>query len=144
MIVPAKTRQRTGFTLVEMLVVIAIIGILLGLLLPAVQAAREAARRTQCVNHLKQIGLAIHQSHELLKHFPVNEINFSGGWFPDGPIDESQPRPPWPPNAAALVGIENHGGAWITEILPYIEEGVRSELRKINWSPTSEVGGMIS
>ena len=79
-------RSRRGFTLIELLVVIAIIAVLIALLLPAVQAAREAARRAQCVNNLKQMGLALHNYHQSISSFPlaqglgVTNLTTTGGW----------------------------------------------------------------
>src|SRR4051794_7660554 len=82
-----KRVSRRAFTLIELLVVIAIIAVLIALLLPAVQAAREAARRAQCVNNLKQMGLALHNYHSAINSFPMgsslNPWNVPGdadGW----------------------------------------------------------------
>lgn len=89
-------RARRGFTLVELLVVIAIIGILVALLLPAVQAAREAARRMQCTNNLKQIGLAVHNYENTHKELPPGGLTPKGG---------------------------SYGHSWWIRILPYMEQG---------------------
>ena len=84
-----RMRSRFGFTLIELLVVISIIAVLIALLLPAVQAAREAARRSQCINNLKQVGLALHNYHSTANTFPMgSSLHYNpgygviGGWAP--------------------------------------------------------------
>ena len=105
-------RPYSAFTLVELLVVIAIIGILVALLLPAVQAAREAARRTQCVNQIKQFTTGCLNHEATLKHFPT------GGWGWG-----------WVGDADRGFGIEQPGG-WVYNILPFIEEQAKHDLPK--------------
>ncbi|WP_010584247.1 DUF1559 domain-containing protein [Schlesneria paludicola] len=95
-------KRMSGFTLIELLVVIAIIAVLISLLLPAVQAAREAARRTQCKNNLKQLGLGLHNYHD-------NYLTFPPGW-----IDA-------PTRATANNPYASWG--WNAFILPYLDQG---------------------
>ena len=105
----AIKRKSSGFTLVELLVVIAIIGILVALLLPAVQAAREAARRTQCKNHLKQLGIASQLHVDTHKFFP------SGGWGD------------WWVGCPDMGCGKNQPGTWTYQLLSYIEESPAGE-----------------
>src|SRR5262245_32799955 len=93
--------RRSGFTLIELLVVIAIIGVLIALLLPAVQQAREAARRTQCANNLKQLGLAIHNYHDAHKIFPFGKGLDYRQTLPAAPV-----YPRWSAQALLLPFLE--------------------------------------
>src|SRR4051812_20626313 len=99
------SRLRAAFTLVEMLVVIAVIGLLVALLLPAVQSARESARRAQCSNNLRQIGIAMLNFHDSKQHFPAAYVSHAGGEM--GPPSEE-------------TGDAGPGWTCLFEILPYL------------------------
>jgi prepilin-type N-terminal cleavage/methylation domain-containing protein len=115
---PSRAR-RPAFTLVELLVVIAIIGVLVALLLPAVQAAREAARRAQCSNNLKQIGLAMQNYEDTFKALPMS---YFISIAPGGTV---------PP-----VNIQN----WGTSILPYLEQKPLYDKLDTKWPAVNEFG----
>jgi prepilin-type N-terminal cleavage/methylation domain-containing protein/prepilin-type processing-associated H-X9-DG protein len=102
-----RPRARRGFTLIELLVVIAIIAVLIALLLPAVQNARESARRAQCLNNLKQIGIALNNYHSQHDTLPPGYINL---WDPNtGPADTAE-------------DVNGPGWAWGAMVLPFLEQ----------------------
>lgn len=111
-------RIRPGFTLIELLVVIGIIGVLVSLLLPAVQAAREAARRTQCKNNLHQIGIAVHNFHDVHRHFPVSFM-----------VDYSSPAGEWSVQA---------------RLLPFLEQGNLAQLADLDRAYSDPVNSGVS
>ncbi|HWL09813.1 MAG TPA: DUF1559 domain-containing protein [Planctomicrobium sp.] len=122
---PSSRSNRRGFTLIELLVVIAIIAILVALLLPAVQQAREAARRSQCKNNLKQIGLALHNYHDTHQVFPPGCVSTSSnvgtGWCSTATSQAGQRAP------------------WTVMILPFLEQAVlyqefRFDQKFTSWS----------
>lgn len=113
---PMSTRiasRRRGFTLVELLVVIAIIGVLVALLLPAVQQAREAARRSECINNLKQLGIAAHNHHDTFKKLPAALYNINNGNAGNNEIDQLGPN-------------------WVIFLLPQMEQAALYELFEVN------------
>src|SRR5271165_6117532 len=117
-----KRMSQRAFTLIELLVVIAIIAVLIALLLPAVQAAREAARRIQCTNNLKQIGLALHNYHAANGSFPL------GG------------------TVAWAYGGEQYWGVWSAQtlMLPYIEQGPLYNTANFSWANQLDMGTQIN
>lgn len=111
---PGRGARPRGFTLVELLVVIAIIGVLIALLLPAVQAARESARRAQCINHLKQLGLAAHAHHDVREAFPIGML--------------------------MKPGLSYTKTTFFLELLPYLEQRPLHEL----WDFDNQVANVVT
>jgi prepilin-type N-terminal cleavage/methylation domain-containing protein/prepilin-type processing-associated H-X9-DG protein len=137
-----RPKRRGGFTLIELLVVIAIIGILIALLLPAVQSAREAARRAQCVNNMKQIGLATLNFENVNKHLPPDVQYLAPQYNPDTDSSVTGSNP--------LPNQENAG--FLTLILPYLEQQNvynqinfnRSAFDQVNVPPLTGSGSLYS
>lgn len=146
-----KTNVRTrGFTLIELLVVIAIVAILIALILPAIQKAREAARRTECLNNLKQIALALHNYHDAHLVFPPGQIvgwdrvtdsitPAAGTWSVTNVAEATGTVMSQVSQVAATSGAIQgaHGESWMLHILPMIDQATTYD----TWNPSLNVWG---
>ncbi|MEZ6059177.1 MAG: DUF1559 domain-containing protein [Planctomycetaceae bacterium] len=127
------SRSSRGFTLIELLVVIAIIAVLIALLLPAIQQARETARRTQCLNHLKQMALALHNYHDVHKVMPPGQI--SRRQITVTPFNNLQMNITDPAEPTTNVFFQElHGTSWMYHILPYVDQKNVYELWEENFN----------
>ncbi|MDR3638840.1 MAG: DUF1559 domain-containing protein [Isosphaeraceae bacterium] len=125
---PCHCARRSGFTLIELLVAIAIIAVLIGLLLPAVQAAREAARRAQCVNNLKQMGVALSNYHDAVGVFPPAALMYA-------PYDVAY-------NCASNSNGMSRSHGLFTHLLPFIEQANLFNAVNFNFSAGSVNGNL--
>jgi prepilin-type N-terminal cleavage/methylation domain-containing protein/prepilin-type processing-associated H-X9-DG protein len=135
--VPEKRRERRGFTLVELLVVIVIIGLLIGLLLPAVARVRATARYVQCQANMKQIGIALHNVHDARRRFPAGTDGFDVRqyWISQGDTSRAQ---------TAYDNGEGVGFSWAVYVLPYIEESRKYDsLRFLSPPTTNTTAGRV-
>jgi prepilin-type N-terminal cleavage/methylation domain-containing protein/prepilin-type processing-associated H-X9-DG protein len=110
-----RMSRRSGFTLLELLVVMAIIGVLVALLVPAVQKIRAAAGRIKCINNMKQIGIGLHHYHDVYRVFPPGLSTYNG----------TQYNPPPPPDAMWYF-------SWMARIMPYVEQ--QNLARQVDWN----------
>lgn len=132
--------SREGFTLIELLVVIAIIAVLISLLLPAVQQAREAARRTQCQNNMKQLGLAALNFEATYKNMPYNAITKNNSQLPYIPYDPNGPDAPTP----GVVGGTQGRCSGMVPLLPFLDQTAVASVYCFNkdWSDPSNVAAL--
>ena len=134
------TRQRSGFTLVELLVVIAIIGILIGMLLPAVQQVREAARRTSCLNNMRQLGVACLNFESTFQKFPTSGLSGSDHWW-TAKVNFGQER--LTDSSGGAPAFRREPAGWVFQIANYMEQNNLVQNREDIGINNADANGVI-